>query len=167
MIKSSASGPRESLFSPSSSSLLVIISIVHKILVSILQSNRMFVCLFVTFLLWDGRTDLLYFFFESTVLVRGFFLANIRIRDPETPGFKAFFDNLAEIFRKYYLLPKYNCRKKIRILDFPDPSSGFSGYLEKSVLTVYLHLIHHFSSFQHRKFFFENKNQILHIFLNL
>ena len=50
------------------------------------------------------------------------------------------------------------------ILDFPDPASDFFRNPGISDLTVYLHVIHHFSSFQGGEFFFETRFVIWQIF---
>ena len=95
--------------------------------------------------------------FFSSILVRGRFLAkrNLDLDFPEIHKnlvFKALFDQFGWN-RKSSLSSKYSCRN--RFLDF-----GFYFWIQhlvfrnpgKLVLTVYLHVIHHFSSFQHGEF---------------
>ena len=84
--------------------------------------------------------------------------------------------NLFNVFGPIWLIfseniplhPNLIAEKTFWILNFLDLASSFSRNPEKLVLTVYLHVLHHFLSFQDGEFIFWNRiSNLVDLFLNL
>ena len=153
------------------------------ILLSLLYSNTMsaclLVCVLVTYLLWNCWRDMakLYFLALSWSGV-SFWLTKFRIQDPvfpdirKNPDFRVLFDQFGWNLQVILTLTKI-CFNTNKFLDwvfvfriqnpvfFPEKSGK---NWQKSGLTVYHDVIHHFSYSNHGKFIFGTQCAIWRIF---